>query len=77
MSKPRIAGEGKGKLAFLFPGGDAWAVGMGHDLIRHFAAARAVYKEADEATTRLTLEILGYNQKGELVTVSTGSGLVT
>ncbi len=49
MSKPRIAGEGKEKLAFLFPGGDAWAVGMGHDLIRHFATSRAVYKEADEA----------------------------
>ncbi len=34
-------------------------------------------KATEGTATRLTLEILSYNQKGDLVTVSTGSGLVT
>ena len=49
LTRQNTIDKGKGKLAFLFPGGDAWTVGMGHDVFRNFASARAVYAEADEA----------------------------
>ncbi|HVB79675.1 MAG TPA: ACP S-malonyltransferase [Candidatus Binataceae bacterium] len=37
------------KVAFLFPGQGAQRVGMGAELAREFAAARAAFEEADEA----------------------------
>ncbi len=38
----------KKKIAFLFPGQGAQYVGMGKDFYDNFAAARAVFEEADE-----------------------------
>lgn len=38
----------KKKIAFLFPGQGAQYVGMGKDFCDNFAAARAVFQEADE-----------------------------
>ena len=36
-------------IAYLFPGQGSQSVGMGRDLYANFAAARAVFDEADEA----------------------------
>ncbi len=36
-------------IAYLFPGQGSQAVGMGHDLVENFPAARAVFAEADDA----------------------------
>jgi [acyl-carrier-protein] S-malonyltransferase len=38
-----------GKIAFVFPGQGSQHVGMGKDLCEHFAVAREVFEQADEA----------------------------
>ncbi|MBR9826077.1 MAG: ACP S-malonyltransferase, partial [Alphaproteobacteria bacterium] len=44
------------KLAFVFPGQGSQAVGMGQELAKDFAAAKAVLSEVDE--------VLGQNLSG-------------
>ncbi len=37
------------KIAYVFPGQGAQAVGMGFDLYQSFSSARAVFEQADKA----------------------------
>lgn len=67
-------------VAFVFPGQGSQAVGMGRELYEHYAAARAVFDEADDALgfplSRLCFDgpveelWLTYNTQPALLTVS-------
>jgi [acyl-carrier-protein] S-malonyltransferase len=59
----------KQKVAFLFPGQGSQAVGMGKDLCARFAAARAVFSEADDVL-RLPLSRLCFEGPLEELTLT-------
>lgn len=67
-----------GSIAYLFPGQGAQVVGMGKDLWQEFAAARAVFQEAD-ATMGFSLSDLCFSgPEGELRrTINTQPAILT
>lgn len=46
------------KIAFIFPGQGAQYVGMGKDIVQHFAIARQTYEEADDILGRGLSDII-------------------
>ncbi|MEK8132014.1 ACP S-malonyltransferase [Paenibacillus filicis] len=67
-----------GKIAFVFPGQGAQAIGMGKDLVETDAAARRRYEEADEALGFALSRIILEGPEAELkATANTQPALLT
>ncbi|MBN1366591.1 MAG: ACP S-malonyltransferase, partial [Dehalococcoidales bacterium] len=65
-------------IAYIFPGQGAQAVGMGRDLFENFAAAKAVFQLADEATGFNLTKLCFEGPENELLeTINTQPAILT